>query len=274
MQTASKRLVLPDQGCVLGIDVGWSKRKRSSAICRLDWSSTSIRWDILRFHADEVERRSALSRMTRNVSPLAAALDGPIIGNLEAIGRYRAAERMLTVGLQRHIGKPGQANAPVGRLLNHHTNECARILLKCSDIAPASHRVAIHPKGIVEAFPTSFMGLMLGNAEYVQAIRSNRSDVFFKELERSKAFEKLINYFIPKRAIKSAVESITNHDDRAAFVCALTALCVAARDFVAVGDDDGWIILPPRCFIQERYWQVLTDNAQKHSAGALHIEIL
>ena len=37
-----------------------------------------------------------------------------------------------------------------------------------------------------------------------------------------------------------------NHDQRAAFVCALAALCVTKGKYVAVGDtEDGHIILPP-----------------------------
>jgi hypothetical protein len=44
---------------------------------------------------------------------------------------------------------------------------------------------------------------------------------------------------------------VTNHDDRAALICALTALCVAAGDFTAVGDADGWIVPPPRRFVQD-----------------------
>ena len=42
------------------------------------------------------------------------------------------------------------------------------------------------------------------------------------------------------------LESITNHDHRAAFICALAALCVARKQYVAVGDpEDGHIVLPP-----------------------------
>jgi hypothetical protein len=69
-----------------------------------------------------------------------------------------------------------------------------------------------------------------------------------------------------------AGDSIVNHDDRAAFVCALTALSVATADFVAVGDDDGWIVLPPRQFIQSRQWSLLSINAGEEEAGALRSE--
>ena len=44
---------------------------------------------------------------------------------------------------------------------------------------------------------------------------------------------------------------LRNHDDRAAFVCALTALSVATGEFTAVGDERGaWIILPPQMGIR------------------------
>ena len=44
-------------------------------------------------------------------------------------------------------------------------------------------------------------------------------------------------------------------------ICALSALCVAVGDFVAVGDDDGWIILPPQRFVQPAQWALLKLNA-------------
>jgi hypothetical protein len=46
------------------------------------------------------------------------------------------------------------------------------------------------------------------------------------------------------------LEGVVNHDDRAALVCAATALCVASGDYTAVGGQDGWIILPPLVFIK------------------------
>lgn len=57
---------------------------------------------------------------------------------------------------------------------------------------------------------------------------------------------------------------VVNHNDRAALVCALG---VATGDFVAVGDDDGWIILPPRGFIQSVQWTLLNDNAREDERG-------
>ena len=52
---------------------------------------------------------------------------------------------------------------------------------------------------------------------------------------------------------------------------ALTALCVAAGDFTTVGDENGWIILPPRAFIQR--WAIDSGaNAGEEPTRALHVE--
>jgi len=67
--------------------------------------------------------------------------------------------------------------------------------------------------------------------------------------------------------------AVTNHDDRAALVCALTALCVAARDYTAVGDEDGWIILPPSSFVQGWAMHALRANAAGERESALHMEL-
>jgi hypothetical protein len=43
-------------GSVLGVDVGYSPKRRSSAVCRLDWTEQKIHWTIARFRAAEPER--------------------------------------------------------------------------------------------------------------------------------------------------------------------------------------------------------------------------
>ncbi|MGL4727379.1 MAG: hypothetical protein ACRCWO_01355, partial [Bosea sp. (in: a-proteobacteria)] len=66
-----------------------------------------------------------------------------------------------------------------------------------------------------------------------------------------------------------SLEAITNHDDRAGLVCAITALAVAADDYTAVGDNNGWMILPPWSFIQPLGQGLLLANAQSEGAALL-----
>lgn len=257
---------------VIGVDVGCSSKRRSSAICRLDWSSSAVSWETERFRAVEPEREHAISHVAAGRPIVAAAIDGPIRRGFDAIDRYRTAERMLTRRLGRVIGKPGQSSSPVGKQLNCHANECVRHLLAHADVRDAQHGVPIDRKAIVEAFPSSFLGMMLDGPEHLAARRSDRSDTFFRHLATSGGLLALIEHVLPGRRISTDLDKVINHDDRAALVCALSALCVANGDFVAVGDDDGWIILPPRQFIQSAQWSLLSANAQNERVGVLHIE--
>ena len=100
---------------MLGIDVGFSLIRRSSAVCRLDWDAHRIAWTICRFRAFPAEQESIIGAVAADKLLQAAAFDGPLQAGFEVIGRYRTAERVLThFSLASRIGKPGQSNAPVG----------------------------------------------------------------------------------------------------------------------------------------------------------------
>lgn len=262
-----------ENGAVLGIDVGCSPSRRSSAICRLEWSSTSVSWTILRFRANEPEREQAIAQVAGGQPILVAAFDGPIRRGFEIIGRYRTAERMLTRRLRPLIGKPGQSSAPVGKLLNLHANACVGHVVRHADLHSAGHGVAIDEKAVVEAFPSSFLGMMIADPDRLAARRGDRSDTFYQHLVMEGILASLISHCLPGRQLTKDLSAVVNHDDRAALVCALSALCVAKGDFVAVGDGDGWIILPPERFIQPVQWQLLQSNADDEIAETIHVGV-
>jgi hypothetical protein len=257
-------------GAVLGVDVGFSPTRRSSAACRLDWDSREIAWTIKRFRALPGDRRDTIFEVAGNVTLEVAAFDGPLRSGLDVIGSYRTAERMLTKRLSSQIGKPGQASAPVGKALNAAANECVQAVLDNCWIKPSDHAIRIHDRAIVEAFPSSFLGVMLQDPAVVHAQRGDRSDTFFKHLTQDGTIQRLIEHFLPNRKIRHALETVVNHDDRAALVCALPALAVASGDFTAVGDHDGWIILPPRRFVQPWARSNLTANSREEQPGCLY----
>ena len=260
-----------DKGAVIGIDVGCSPARRSSAVCRLEWSPTTVSWETARFRAAEPEREQAIAQLVGDQPIVAAAFDGPIRRGFEIIGRYRTAERMLTRRLRPLIGKPGQSSAPVGKLLNQHANACVAHLVRHADIRPAGHGVPIDDRALVEAFPSSFLGMMIADPASLAARRGDRSDTFYKHLVGQGVLAALIEHCLPDRQVGKDLSAVVNHDDRAALVCALSALCVAKGDFVAVGDEDGWIILPPRHFVQPAQWALLQLNADDEGSGSLHI---
>jgi hypothetical protein len=263
--------MLPSQGSVLGIDVGCSPSRKSSVVCRLDWSEREIVWTIARFRAVEPERTDTIAGVAGTAPLCAAAFDGPLRTGLDIIGRYRTADRMLTRRLGRLIGKPGQPSTPVGRLLNLHANLCVAAVLAQCRLGPACHATSIHDMAIAEAFPSSFLGVMIETPAALAARRADRSDVFFRHLAQAGALHGLLDHLLPGRSVPRHPAAVTNHDDRAALVCALTALCVAAGDFVAVGDDDGWIILPPPRFVQPWALEAVKANAAEDVSAVFHI---
>ena len=261
---------LPSKGAVLGVDVGFSPTRRSSAVCRLDWNEHRITWSLLRFRALLEEREAALLAVAGSGRLEAAAFDGPLRPSFDVVGRYRIAERMLTRRLGARIGKPGQASTPVGRALNAAANDCAGVVLHGCDLAPAAHAVRIDDKAVVEAFPGAFLGVLLADPSELVASRADRSDVFFCHLAKCGTLEGLLAHLLPGRGLSLSLTDVTNHDDRAALICALSALCVAAGDYTAVGDADGWIMLPPRRFVQDWAWADLEANACQEAPGCLH----
>lgn len=253
---------LPQAGAVLGVDVGFSPSKRSSAVCLLSWTETELGWSIKRFRYRERDWKAALTELGTRTPLLAAAFDGPLRCGFDVIGRYRTAERVLTRGLGGTIGKPGQSSSPAGKCLNAAANTLTRFVRDTATLADACHPHRIDPKAIVEAFPSSFLGVMLERPSDLTVSRGDRSDVFFQHLASVGALQDLAHHLLPGRQARHSWTDVTNHDDRAALVCALTALAVAQGDYTAVGDEDGWIVLPPRQFIRSWAWDILAANGE------------
>jgi hypothetical protein len=254
----------------MGLDVGWATHRPTSAVCRLDWTATTVGWTIARFRALEAERLATIGSVAGGMRLQAVAVDGPLRAGFDVIGRYRVAERMLTRRLQPLIGKPGQSSAPVGKLLNAAANLCVHAILATCDVAISVHKPAIDAQAFVEAFPGAFLGLMLEEPATLGARRADRSDIFFQQNAASGVFDRLLTYLLPGRLASQAWAEVTDHDDRAALVCALTALCVACGDFTAVGDADGWIMLPPWLFIRPWAHAMLEANASEENPGCLY----
>jgi hypothetical protein len=239
-------------------------------VCRLDWDAQQITWTIQRFRAIPAEQQATIIAVAGQAPLQAAAFDGSLRAGFDVIGRYRTAERMLTRRLGAKIGKPGQASAPVGRKLNAAANDCANIVLSQGHLLPATHDMRIDVKCIVEAFPSAFLGVLLTDPTAVTARRTDRSDTFYRYLAQNSTLADLLRALLPGRLLSAPPDGVTHHDDRAALICALTALSVSAGDFTAVGDADGWIVLPPRRFVQDWAWRDLEANAGNEPSGCLY----
>jgi hypothetical protein len=136
-------------------------------------------------------------------------------------------------------------------------------------VAPSKHFVRIDELGIAEAFPSSFLGLMIQHPQSIKTKRGNRSDLYFEELVKNGKLAALMTALLPGRQLSAAFLSIINHDERAALVSGITALCIAMSSYTAVGDKDGWIVLPPRAFIEHSAFESLEENSRPK--GGLYV---
>ncbi len=234
-------------GFVVGLDVGYSPTARTSAICGLGWSKREVSWVFRRFPYRERDCVEAIQSVVGNKRVDAVALDGPLRRGFDPIEIYRAAERSLTVrSIRERIGKPGQASSGNGKRLNLATNFYASLLRRSATISHALHAVAIDSLAIVEAFPTTFLGLLLNEpARFTRPSKLARSDAHYVQAQGDGALDALLKSLSLSRPAAYEWRGVTNHDERAALACALTALCVVAGQYTAVGDDNGWIVLPP-----------------------------
>ena len=58
-----EQAIISQTGSVLGVDVGCSPTRRSSAVCRLDWNEGRVSWTIERFRAVEPEQDGVITRV-------------------------------------------------------------------------------------------------------------------------------------------------------------------------------------------------------------------
>jgi len=270
--------LLPQCGAVLGGDVGWSEKHKTSAACCLQFHRDGVSLQTVRFTAKPLDVAQSLSALIGRRPLLAAAFDGPFRCDLDQIGVYRKAEKVLTVRLAPHIGKPGQSNSGNGCKLNDAANAFVKMALRMGCIAEARYSAMVHPRAVAEAFPTSFLGVML--AEGFREPRRARSDSYFERLTtdpRGDRLAGLVKSLLGGRPLRTSLQNFRNHDDRAAIVCAITALCVAARRYTAVGDDNGYIILPPpvaagECGLQPQWLKMILSNVAETAGARLIIE--
>jgi len=238
-------------GRVLGIDVGYSKRKQTTGLCCLWWDEQEIDWQCEVARTEQASRLAALKRLTlsRASKVDAVAIDGPLRPMLEYREAYRAPESALSRGKFQRRGKPGPTNGGSGPRLHQAATDLARFSMQHLDVRDADLPVKVCSPAIVEAFPNLFLGVLCEEASYPAkpTVRRRWTDTLFPIVKGRLTL--VLSSLLPQRRLVGDLE-LSDHEKVAALTCAITALCVAAAQFEAVGSiEDGFIVLPP-----ERFW--------------------
>ncbi len=231
----------------LGIDAGFSAQGRSTGLCLIDpFAKNPVR----SIHVRTAETTAAITDLLSSRAPIAASIDGPLLLSNSGLrfttaNRYRECERMLSGGIFQKRCKPGATNTPRGFALHRQATSIANFLLRTFP------GIIIH-----EAFPNAFLGVMLPDSAFRVPIRRGiKSDVFWENcVNGTTLMRRLLNRLFPGtlaiRLLKAATK-LNDHDERAAFVCALVARGSETQANFMVGNGaDGAISLPPANCIQ------------------------
>jgi hypothetical protein len=237
--------MLPQTGAILGMDVGFSATRATTGLCLLRWDAAEIGWQLTRTVTDAAARRRSIAALLGDGSVTVAAIDGPLRPGLDTTEAYRACECLLTRGCFQGRGSPGAAQGPSGGALLAHATALAAIVVE--RVAVARHRPSIHRRAVVEAFPNLFLGVLHDERRFPSAadVRRRWTDRLYEDGAIRRRLKDLVGALAPRRRIVGDW-NVSDHDERAALVCALSGLAVASGRFVAVGSlRDGWITLPP-----------------------------
>jgi hypothetical protein len=146
---------------LLGIDVGFSKRRRTTGIA---WSVDG-KVEAIKTYTDWERRRQQLPA---NQSFAVIAIDGPLLPDGAELTAERQCERVFTRGAFQKRCKPGLSHFGLGLHLRNAARETAE---QFTDLAtplplPQSGPHVIFGQPIIEAFPNAFIGVMLSEAKF------------------------------------------------------------------------------------------------------------
>ena len=260
-KSLTPRSQVPARGSVCGIDVGYSEESETTGFCMLGWDERSVTWQCKTAGTDDEHRRQGFGSLTvTNRRVHAVAVDGPLVPRLAFHADYRSCEAILSQGVLQKRGKPGPTNGGSGPRLHKEATRLAHFALSELDIEPSLHRNPIHDRAIVEAFPNLFLGTLCDEKDYPEQPDNPRgwTDTLYPKLHSQ--IERLLASLLPGRTVLGDW-AVTDHEDIASFTCALTALCVTADLFTAVGsEEDGWILLPPRLCLGSGWESTLINS--------------
>ena len=254
--------MIPARGTVLGIDVGYSETGRTTGLCAVTWDEDALTWQAaVTGTADDV-RTAALQQLLEKVHHVkVVAIDGPLRPGLDCVRQYRCADSLLARGMFQRRGKPGASHVGVGWDLHCAATDVAKLVMRV---------VRVRHRAVVEAFPNAFLAVLHDDAGFPRSVEAQRrwTDVLYARASVRAALERLLKDVAGHRTIVgdwdfAGSSRAALHEERSALVCALTALCVAARRSVSVGATaDGFIHLPPRTAWSRWAEEALRDNVE------------
>ena len=96
----------------LGIDIGFSKARRTTGLCLLALNRDCLELICRKTGSDKPQRRKDLrERIPKGADTSTVGIYGPLARNLKRVNYYRAADVLLTRGSFQRRCKPGPTNS-------------------------------------------------------------------------------------------------------------------------------------------------------------------
>lgn len=231
-----------DSVSLLGIDVGFSKSRPTTGIA---WSAGGDA-RAARTHSDW-DRRKAHIPPDTTFSVI--AIDGPLLPPGADEDLNRVCEHLFIRGAFQKRCKPGLSNHGYGRALRRAAADTAKQVLHLAERHEQQAKAVRVGTHIVEAFPNAFLGVLLPEARFAMPAAGKRKkfDWLYDHAIDSGVLQNVFHAIgWMNNALIDRVLSEKDHERRAAWICLLTAACVAVGQTKAVGDEQGgWFWLPP-----------------------------
>ncbi|KWV47698.1 hypothetical protein AS026_13045 [Rhizobium altiplani] len=227
---------------LLGIDVGFSRSRPTTGIA---WSKGGA-FKATKTYTDWQRRSQHIPSATTFA---VIAIDGPLVPLGSADSLERLCERIFIRGSFQVRCKPGLSHHGYGRDLRRAAAETAEQVVHLAARNTVVERTVRIGASIIEAFPNAFLGVLLPEARFAMPAAGKRKkfDWLYDHAVDSGVLENLF-HTIGWQNLKlvGTVLAERDHEKRAAWICLLTAACVAAGKSEVVGDElGGWFWLPP-----------------------------
>jgi hypothetical protein len=138
-----------------------------------------------------------------------------------------------------------------GRTLREHGSRAVAQLLSAKSMRASEQSLPhmLFGVNIVEAFPNTFLGVVLAEEDFLaagQIKRGGKFDWLYDRWIEHRLFNAIIDAAHLPSTLIASCEMEHDHEIRAALVCLLTAGLVRAGNYKVVGDEtSGYFFLPP-----------------------------
>jgi hypothetical protein len=228
---------------LMGIDVGFSKTRRSTGIACLEG-------DHLTLERAGTAWESREAKIPKGFHTSIIAIDGPLLPQGTAHDIRRHVESIFIRAPFHNRCKPGHSHHGVGLELRGASCDACAQFCRILGASVSGNGGIVSRDGPVEAFPNAFLGVLMPEFELVAAPRFKRGrrfDWLYERMVTTGRLESLLsrNLDLPD-VVWHRLRTETDHELRAALICLLTAALADKGAAAVIGEaDGGWFWLPP-----------------------------